>query len=84
MIILWNHLNVPPTLNMVRPKERPEKIKFTMGENQRPGQLNETRPIRTAKSKGTAKLSEVIKLQNEEERQNAKMCNSTYQNVSKI
>ena len=40
-----------------------------MGENQQPGPSNETSPIRAAKAKGIAKLSEVIKIQNEEETQ---------------
>ena len=39
-----------------------------MSDNQ-PGTSNETRPIRAAKVKDIAKLSVVIKIQNEEERQ---------------
>ena len=29
---------------MIRPREHPEQIKFTMDENQQPGLSNETRP----------------------------------------
>ena len=61
-------LKLPELLNMKRPREQPKQIKFTMSENQ-PGLSNETRPRQAAKTKGIAKLSEVIIIQNEEERQ---------------
>ena len=48
-------------LNMIGLRERPEHIKFIMGENEQPGP-----PIRPAKAKGIAKLSEAMKTQNEE------------------
>ena len=54
--------------NAVRPREQPEQIKLTMGENQKHGPSNETRPIRPVKSNDIAKLSEVIKIQNKEEK----------------
>jgi hypothetical protein len=46
---------------VIKPIERHEQIKFTMGENQQPGPPNETRTIRASKDKGIAKLTEVIK-----------------------
>ena len=50
--------------NVIGPKGQPKHIKFIMGKNEQPGQ-----PLWATKSKGIAKLSEVIKIQNEGERQ---------------